>query len=70
MVQFIFEGSRRNLSFWPKFAYVLVRTGVNTIFIWLCNQARLKNVFHILLQLNLTRSKSRMHRTATLAFSH
>ena len=25
MVQFIFEGSRTNLSFWPKFAYVLVR---------------------------------------------
>ena len=30
MVQFIFEGSRTNLSFWSKFAYVLVRTGVTT----------------------------------------
>ena len=29
MVQFIFEGSRTNFSFWSKFAYVLVRTGVN-----------------------------------------
>ena len=28
MVQFIFEGSRTKLSFWSKFAYVLVRTGV------------------------------------------
>ena len=28
MVQFIFEGSRTNFSFWSKFAYVLVRTGV------------------------------------------
>ena len=28
MVQFIFEGSRTNLIFWSKFAYVLVRTGV------------------------------------------
>ena len=28
MVQFIFEGSRTNLRFWSKFAYVLVRTGV------------------------------------------
>ena len=30
MVQFIFEGSRTNFSFWSKFAYVLVRTGVGT----------------------------------------
>ena len=29
MVQFIFEGSRTNFSFWSKFAYVLVRTGVH-----------------------------------------
>ena len=28
IVQFIFEGSRTNFSFWSKFAYVLVRTGV------------------------------------------
>ena len=31
MVQFIFEGSRTNFSFWSKFAYVLVRTGVTTL---------------------------------------
>ena len=29
MVQFIFEGSRTNFIFWSKFAYVLVRTGVD-----------------------------------------
>ena len=28
-IQFIFEGSRTIFSFWSKFAYVLVRTGVN-----------------------------------------
>ena len=29
MVQFIFEGSRTNFSFWSTFAYFLVRTGVH-----------------------------------------
>ena len=40
-----------------------------TNFICLCNQARLKNVFHSLIWLNFTRPKSRMYWTTILSFS-
>ena len=43
MVQFIFEGSRTNFIFWSKFAYVLVRTGVPPLGVFLAHSIKCKS---------------------------